>query len=148
MADNEDVFTREKRINYQYGSNNVCIREVEVVNKSAECVYTWYYNQTLNESKNPKESLLQFLGYKYPSADFRLIDILFHLDVYDDVPIVGFSFIRRIKPGHSFWYIILNEDEYKKEHIFFIKESEADNYLVRGSILERVLFKNDYIVLK
>ena len=147
----EDVFLRDKHFSYSIknGNNRVAITEYEVVNNSKEAVYTWIDYNNSTKDNQWKTALKRFVWKGPPGGHICLGTLLYDNTTFDGYyPYVGFSFLKRIEPHKSFWYIVIGDPEFIKHHIFYMKESETSPHIVYSGNIELILFKNNYIVLR
>ena len=125
---------------------NEIIEEYLIKNNSNEDYLTWVSLEPINERTDTE---LVHDYFKKRKDDFSLIEAMFE-NILDEQPtIIGYSFIKNIKPGETFsYYISQNEtvSNFYQERIVLIKRKEVEQYL-RMQIDDKYFYESPSIIL-
>ncbi len=127
------------------GKNEI-MESYRITNNSDEDYLTWVSLEPINERTNTE---LVHDYFKKRKDDFTLIEAMFE-NILDERPtIIGYSFIKNIKPGETFsYYISQNEtvSNFHQERIVLIKRKEVEQYL-RMQIDDKYFYQSPSIIL-
>lgn len=137
-----DSYVFYNRLNSQIEFNEtICIE-----NQSQEEYYTWI---TLDTVCNKSEEYLIRDYFIKPKKDFSFYHIMVD-DLLQDTTIVGFTFIKCIRPGEKFNYNIHKSNKsssFYKDRIIIIPKIKVERYL-NFKIDEKYLFPKNSIILR
>ena len=118
-----------------------------ITNNSSDNIYTWLDLEASTQENNRLELAIRYM-FK-PFGDFNLCVLLTDNVAFPEkfIPVIGKTFLKRIKPGDSFFYIVDKRviDDLQP-HIIYITETELAS-LVGYPINDFVLFSDKSIEL-
>lgn len=119
---------------YYDGDKLIHLYEYTIQNNSQENVISWVdYLPSFRE----EDPIIHFFFHR--KGDFSIANLLTEDVVFSkESPTLGKDFLVRIKPGQSFKYLVLNNENIR-DHIFFYKESDIIN-VIGGPIINNDFF--------
>ena len=118
------------------------IKEYILNNNSNEDYYTWIDYDRDYAGVDTQGIMYYFLSFH---GDFNLISLLTdNVVFYDYMSILGKVFLRRIEPGDSFRYVLINRDNDDiRRHIFYISQTQLGFEIIN----QEPLYDESFIVL-
>ena len=119
----------------------------QITNKSKDEYLSWVSLQPIGNRSNSELIHDFFIAKK---GDFSFLQMMYEGILDDKYINIGYSFIKNIKKGQTFSYIIDKDNaifDFYKERIVIIKRKDVESFL-RAKIEDKYLFKQSYIYLK
>ena len=138
-----------RSIEYHNLQSNKTITYVEysITNHTKEVYYTW-----IDFSYSSNDIIIAAKKYFYSYiGDFNLAALLFdNVNVPDFTPLLGISFLKEIKPGDSFYYLVRSDNDKCKgfdKIIIFASESELKSIGITPIVNRNILFPDRYVIV-
>ncbi len=150
----DSVELRRLSTSYNIAEKEIVLQEYRITNNSSQCYYTWLDS---NQGKDSKDSSVWLKRYLFaPKGDFSFASLMFDNVVFEGSfkPELGFSFMKRIKPGESFSYILYSStrdslhSKSSFDSLINIESESLINSLLPGGIPEEFLYQNEQIILE
>jgi len=126
---------------------NQFMEELNIINESNEDYLTWVSPNSILEKT--EQTMIQEYFYSR-KGDFSFLNIMAENLLLNTKKSIGESFIKKIKPGDSFSYIILKsnkESSFYKDRIVIISLNKVYYYLHGFVINEQYYFAGPHVLL-
>lgn len=141
---NTSIVYTVRTFSYVINDSDVVVTEYQIRNQSPYEYYTWYLDKTSEASSDEDE----IKRYFFTSHQNLSLSTLLFDNVYssDFKLVVGMNFLKQIKPGESFSYIFVNEDEDYSRNIKCVIGDTLKKYI--GDIANKqFLYEGNYLVI-
>lgn len=150
----DSVELKRQSTSYRIAGEEIVLQEYRVINNSCQCYFTWLDVKQGKYYSN--DSSVRLKSYLFaPRGDFSFASLMFDNVVFDGEfkPELGFSFMKRIKPGESFSYILYystRDSLYSKtsfDSLINIESESLINSLLPNGFPEEFLYRNNSIII-